>query len=96
MYGFDGHLRENVTYLCSRVVSCDHPKDEAKAVFNNLLSEEDLNILLSPENSMTFTISDFGTGYTSQVFFSKKPEFNTSTDYVYGKENDLPSPFIGG
>ena len=80
----------------NRVVSCDYPEKEARAVFNNLISEEDLKILLSPDNCMSFTISDFGTGYTSKVTFSKKPEFNTSTDYTYGKENILPVPFTGG
>ena len=79
-----------------RFVSCDHPKEEIKAVFNNLISEEDLNTLLSSDNCMSFTISDFCTGYNSRVSFSQKPEFNTSLEYSYGKEHELPPALVGG
>jgi hypothetical protein len=76
--------------------SCDNPKGEMKALFNNKISDQDLAVLLSADNKMTLTCSEHDKGFSCKLEYSKKPEFNNSVDEVYGKENDLPAPLKDG
>jgi len=76
-----------------RMVSADNVAGCWQAWFNNSLSEEDLQLMMSSENKLKLAMNVTEKGMTVDMSVSLKPEYNISFEHEFGVEKDFGAPF---
>lgn len=78
-----------------RWVTSSNPIQEAKAYFNNNVSQADLDLMTAPGNTGESTVCLNGNKLNMDIKFTGKPEWNNCLSYELGVEKALPEPFKG-
>jgi len=76
-----------------RMVSSDNMSGVWQAWMNNSLSEDDLKLLLSPNNTLTISHEITETGVKTLLDVSAKPEYKITSETVFGVEKEFGAPF---
>ena len=78
-----------------RLLSVDNPAADLKAIFNNNISQADIDLLTAPDSKVDNVMCMNGNALSIDLKYSAKPDWNTSLNYVIGVKKDLPAPFPG-
>jgi len=76
-----------------RMVSSDNMSGVWQAWMNNSLSDNDLQLLLSPDNTLTISHKVTDDGVKTDLVVSAKPEYNITSEAVFGVEKEFGAPF---
>jgi len=78
-----------------RFVCSDNKAAVMKAWFNNQLPEQDMEVMMHPDNQITSTVVFTDKGMKASVNFSMKPDYNMDYELNFNEEKSFPPPLEG-